>query len=108
MEDYMVVVIPAYEPDEKLLGVSGIARILIAVLDERHTFIKLLLCNADCLTEIECIKVLNLSHDDHDVVGRLVKHQQFAIAVIDDAPCREYDIVEKSVIISTAFIFLIR
>ena len=93
---------------EKLLGISGITRILVAILDECHTFVKLLLCDANGFAEVERVEVAHFTHDDHDVVGRLVENKQLAIAVEDDTTCRENDIVEECIVISTGLVFTIR
>ena len=93
---------------EKLLGIGGIARILVAILDECHAFVKLLPCDANSVTEVKCVEVLDLTHDDHNVIGRLIECQQLSIAVINDTTCGEDDIVEESIVVSTGLVFSIR
>ena len=93
---------------EKLLGVSGVARVLVAILDDCHPLVELFLSDAERPAKVECVKVLHLAHDHHDVVGRLIIYQQLTITVIDDATSRENDVVEEGIVISTGFVFPVR
>src|SRR5574344_465347 len=90
---------------EKLLCVSRIARVFLSVLNKFHSFVKLCLRDADCVAEIKCIKMIDFSHNNHNVVCWLVIDKKFSIAVINHTTGREYDIVEESIVVSTTLIF---
>ena len=93
---------------EKLLGVGRVARILFVVLDDSHTFIELLFCDAQRVTEIKGVEIGDFTHNHHNVVGGLIVNQQFAITVVDNPSCWENDIIEKSIVVSTGLIFFVR
>ena len=69
---------------EDLLGITRVARVLVAVLDGVHTVNEHLLGNAEGLAEVEGVDmVLRLVHHHHDIEGGLVIDKEFAITVVD-------------------------
>ena len=70
---------------EELLRKARITGILAAVLDGFHAVVELLAGDVEALTQLQRVEApVGLVHDDHDVVGWLVVHQQLAVAVGDD------------------------
>ena len=70
---------------EGLLGVTRVARILVAVLDSLHATDEHLLSDAEGLTEVEGVDmVARFVHHHHDVISWLVIHQEFALTIVDN------------------------
>ena len=83
---------------EQLLRETRVARVLRAVLDVVHALDEKFLRDAQCLTEFHGVQSSALLvHDHHDVVGGLVVHQQFAVAVGDDAARRIFNLLQESI-----------
>ncbi len=90
---------------EELLGVSRIARVLVAVLDVVHSLDKPFLGDAQRIAEVHRIETTALLvHHHHDVVRRLVIDHQLAISIIDGTTRRELYLLEEGV---TVGVFLI-
>ena len=69
---------------EELLGIARIAGILITVFHRSHTHVELLLGNTQGLAELHRIKtVTRLIHHHHNVVRRLVIHNQLPMTIGD-------------------------
>ena len=58
-----------------LRHIRRVTRIKFPVFDVAHPFDKLSLGYTQYITQVGCIKRLNLAHNQHHVVGRLVIHQ---------------------------------
>ena len=70
--------------DKQLLSETRVTRITVTILHDGHPTIELFLCNAQRMTELRRINpVLCLVHHHHNVIGWLVIHQQFPMAVSD-------------------------
>ena len=83
---------------ENLLGEPRVAWVQSAVGDGVHAVVELLTSNVEGIAELSGIEsAACLVHDDHDVVGRLVEHQQLAVAVGDNAARWEVDFLEEGV-----------
>ncbi len=71
---------------EDLLGVARIAGVLVAVLDVGHSLDEVFLGDAEGIADVEGVDMVAcLIHHDHDVEGRLVIDEEFAVAVVDGA-----------------------
>ncbi len=87
---------------EHLLGVAGIAWILVAILDVAHALDEIFLGYAEGVAELECVDaVFCLVHDHHDIEGRLIIDKEFAVAVVDGATGGVFYLLEKSVGVGT-------
>ncbi len=87
---------------EGLLGVAGVARILVAVLYGIHTIDECLLGDTEGLTEVEGVDMVAcLVHHNHDVIGRLIIDEEFALAVVDSTARGKLYLLLKSVGIGT-------
>ena len=66
---------------EYLLSESRISRILATVFNRSHSSDKEFLTDIQRVAEVECVKVLNLRHHNHNVVCRLIINQHVTVAV---------------------------
>ena len=87
-----------------LRDIGRIAGIQPPVLNFGYTFHKQFFCNAEDIAEVERIERLNLAHDQHDLIRRLVIDQQFPVAVINDTPGRDQCLFLKRIAVSPRFI----
>ena len=92
---------------EQLLGKTRIARILRTVLDGCHPAVELFPCDIQGITQIKGIQViLRLIHHHHDVISRLIEHQQFAIAIGDIPTRREIHLLQKGIRVGTFLVII--
>ena len=83
---------------EQLLCETRIARVLSRVLDIVHALDEIFFCDAKRLTEVKRVKMATLLvHDHHDIVGRLIVHQQLSVAISNDATARILNLLEESI-----------
>ena len=94
-------------PDEKLLGVCGIAWIALRVFEVGHSVVEIFPCDVQSATEVESVEVLDLPQHHHDVVGWLVVDQKFALAVVDDSSRRIEHLVHEGVALSRLLVSLV-
>ena len=71
---------------EHLMGVFGITGVHPAVLDVLHPFVKLLTGNVQGTAKVECIQLRHLPRHKRNIIGRLVKHEQLTVTVVDSPP----------------------
>ena len=71
--------------EKDLRGVAGVAGVAAAVFDLGHAAAEVVERDAGDAAEVERVQVLDLTHDDCYVVGRLVIDDHAALAVVDDA-----------------------
>ena len=92
-----------------LLRKSRIAGILVAVLDVFHPAVELLTADVQRLAEVQRVQmVFRLVHHHHDVVGRLVIHQQLAVTVGDDASRRIFYLLQEGIRVGTLLVVVAR
>ena len=92
---------------EKLLRISGISRILTAVLDILHSLFKSLLGDAQRTAEVEGVEsALLLLHHHHQVVGRLVIHHQLSVSIVDGTTRRELYLLQEGVTVGILLVIL--
>ena len=89
---------------EQLLSVGRIAWILSTVLDGSHLVVELLTCDFQSFAKIERVQILHLTHGHHEVVSRLVEHQQLSVTVVDITSRRVNDIIVESVVVGTRLV----
>ncbi len=77
--------------------VGGVAAVDAFVFHVGHAAVELFACDVEGGAEIECIERFDLARDKHDIIGRLVEHHQFAVAVIDYAARRIYRFFQECV-----------
>ena len=82
---------------EQLLCVAAIARIASRVADFIHAASVPLRCDAQGIAQVHRINALLFLHHHHYVIGRLIVHQQFAVAVDYGTTGREKDMFEESI-----------
>ena len=87
---------------EELLGVAAVARIAAPVFDFHHATLVPVAGDAKALAEVERIDAQLLVHHYHKVIGGLVVHQQFAVAVGDDPSCRVLDASQEGIGVGVA------
>ena len=94
---------------EYLLGETRIARITVAVLDSCHATVEFLTGNAKCLAELKGIEAtLDFIHHHHDIISRLVIHQQFTSSVENGTTRGIFDFLEEGIRIGTLLIVVAR
>ena len=92
---------------EELLRISGISRILTAVLDILHSLLESLLGNTQGIAEVEGIESsLLLLHHHHQVVRRLVIHQQLSVSIVDGTTRRELYLLQEGVTVGILLVIL--
>ena len=85
-------------PHKKLLSIARIARVLRAVLDIVHSLDKKLFRNTQRITEIHRIKpAALLVHDHHQIVRRLIIHQQLTITVVNGTTSRKLNTLQEGI-----------
>ena len=89
---------------EHLRDIGRIAGIQPPVLNFSYTFYKQLFCNTEDIAEIKRIERLNLTHNQHDFIRRLVINQQLPVAIINDTPGRDQCLFQKRIAVSPRFI----
>ena len=94
---------------EQLLRITRIARIAVAVLHRGHTTVELVTGDAEGMTELQRVKtVAHLVHHHHQVVRRLVEHQQLSLAVEHIATRGIFDFLQEGVRVGTLLIVVAR
>ena len=90
---------------EYLLCETRIAGVLVAVLNGFHPTVKLLATDVQRLTEVERVEVVfGFVHHHHDVVGRLIVHQQLAVTVSDDSARGVFYLFQKRIRVGTLLV----
>ena len=90
---------------EYLLCESRIAGVLVAILDGFHPAVELIASDVQGLTEVERIEVVfGFIHHHHDVVSRLIVHQQLAVTVGDDTSRGVFYLFQKCVRVGTLLV----
>ena len=90
---------------EQLLRKARITRIFRFILDGGHPAVELFTRDIQGFTQIKGIQmILRLIHHHHDVVGRLVKHQQLAVSVGDITTRRKVHLLQKGIRVGTLLI----
>ena len=94
---------------EQLLCIAGVAGITVAVLHSSHPLVELVATDAQCLTEIQCVKpVPHLIHHNHNVIRRLIEHHQFAVTVGDITTRGIFYLLQESVRVGTLLVVITR
>ena len=92
---------------EHLRDIGRIAGIQPPVLNLGYAFHKQFFCNAKDVTEVERIERLDLTHDQHDFIRRLIIDQQLPVAVINDAPGRDQGLFLERITVGPRFIIVV-
>ena len=94
---------------ENLLGETRITRITVTILDSSHATVEFLTGNAKCLAELKGIEAtLDFIHHHHDIISRLVIHQQFTCSVENGTTRGIFDFLEEGIRIGTLLIVVAR
>jgi len=91
---------------EHLLRIARVAGILAPVLHVGHEPVELFAGDVQRAAEVGRVKVAHFARHEGDVVGRLVEHQQLAVAVVDGAARRILHLVEEGVVVGILLIFV--
>ena len=83
---------------EHLLREARVAWVLRVVLDVVHALYEILFRDAQSAAELKRVDAsLRLVHHHHDIVRRLVVHEQTSVAVVDGSARRIFNLLEKGV-----------
>lgn len=83
---------------EHLLREARVAWVLRVVFDVVHALYEILFRDAQSAAELKRVDAsLRLVHHHHDVVRRLVVHEQTSVAVVDGSTRRIFNLLEKGV-----------
>ena len=93
---------------ECLRRIGGVTGIEPGILHILHALVKLLASDTHRAAEVERIERSHLAHNHHHVVGRLVEHQQLAVAVIDKSARRILCLFEESVAIGILLVIVVK